>query len=502
MIFPVYSLLLIVSSSGIPVVVSRLVSKQIANKNSGSLTRILKSAILLTGIIGFICSLGLFLSANALSNLQGNTLCYVGFLGVAPAILIGSIVGVFRGFFEGLQNMAPTATSEIIEQTAKVGLGLVLANFLLRFGLSYGVLGAVLGITLGEIISFIAIFAMYVFTKKKRSQLFEEKEEADKLQEANTIVEEEPKSYFKLLFKEAIPITLSATILPLTLFLDSLLILNLLKSVGFSTTIATSLFGIQSGVVNSLVHLPMILATSIATAILPTISAANAVNNKEDINFKTSFTIKIVWVLALPCFIGFLLLAKEITALLYGGGLDNTTIDEMQVAINLIKMIAVTIVYHSFLRLFIAVLHALNRSYLVVKNLLFASVIKIVLTVVFVSYAPINIYGAGIASVISYLFAALFSLISIRKLVEFKLKLKEFLIYPLIASASLVLSIYLTQNLFHRIASSSVATLLTIAVSASIYIIVIFVFKVFSQEELNHFAFIKKLKNKLPLKKS
>ncbi|MDD4210867.1 MAG: polysaccharide biosynthesis protein [Clostridia bacterium] len=498
LIFPVYALLLVISSSGIPVAISRLVSEQVAINKKDNTKKILKSALMLTFCIGLLSSSIVFFASSYISNLQGNSLAGVGYLGAAPAILLGSMVAAFRGYFEGLQDMQPTALSEIIEQIAKVALGLLLANYLLPMGIEYGVLGAILGITLGEIVSLITIIIIYKVKNKKSLQNLK-KEEIIKIDESLYIDKQDYSklSNFKIakiIFLKSLPITLSATIIPLTLFIDSILIINLLTGVGFSVSVATSLFGIQTGVVNSLITLPMIIAIAISTAILPSIVASNTLKNAEEINFKTSLAIKIVWIISLPCFIGFLLLATDITSVLYSGGLNSGQFDEIAVASSLIKIVAVSIIYHSFLRIFTSILHALNKSFTVVKHLILASVVKIALTVLLVSSQAFNIYGASVASAVSYAIACLLTLISLKKFISVTFSFKTFVINPLIASIFLVATILLGKKILSNFLSEAYATLITIGLSAIVYIVAIGVLKVFNKDELNYIPFFKKIK--------
>jgi stage V sporulation protein B len=507
MIFPVYALMLVISSSGIPVAISRLLSAQVAKGNKQNAKKILKGALTLTFFIGLLADLIVFFASSFIANLQGNSLATVGYLGIAPAILLGSVVAAFRGYFEGLQDMQPTALSEFIEQIAKVGLGLFFANYLLPLGIEYGVLGAILGISIGEVVSLITIILIYIFKNKK----YELNKAEDKLENNKKVVKKQSKKLAvkaepdyanlsnykiaKLIFINSIPITLSAAILPLTLFIDSILIINLLSGVGFNLSTSTSLFGLQTGVVNSLISLPIIVAIAISTAILPSITESNTLENKEDISFKTSLAIKLVWLIALPAFVGFLLLSSEITSILYSQGLDSAQFNEIEVAGSLLKIIAISVVYHSFLRIFMAIMHALNRSFRVVKNLIIASVVKIVLTVILVSIQSFNIYGASVASAISYAIAAILTLLSLKKQVEIKFKFKEFVISPIIASVVLALSILLTKSLLLNFLNNTYATLVAIGFSGIVYLFLILILKVFSKEELNYIPIIKKVKS-------
>jgi len=503
MIFPVYALLLVISSSGIPVCVSRLVSGEIANKKHEHLGFILKKAVILTIIISSISSLIVFFGANYLATLQGNTMATIGYFAISPAILLGSLVAVFRGYFEGLQDMRPTAISEVIEQIAKVALGLLLAGLMFSRGLEYGVMGAVLGISLGEVVSLFVVLIMYRHNLKKQKTATMQQEGFEKevivLQnglENKTVISLEKKGFMKSLFKESLPITFGAIIIPLTLFIDSVLMINLLTGVGFSTTTSTRLFGLQAGVVASLVQLPIIISISLATALLPNIVAANTVKNNEEISKKSTFAIKLVWFFSFASFLGYILLAGDITHFLYAEGLENSLIDEVQIVINLIYISAISIIYHSFLRIFISLLHAINKSPLVAKNLFIASVVKIVLTIVLVTMPTINIYGASLASTIGYAVGCIVCLWSIRKFIVLNFTKKEFVVAPMLSGVLLVGLVLLTKFLLSLFLPQSITTLVAILIGGLGYLIGIIILKGFHEKELESFSFFSKILKK------
>ena len=490
MIFPVYALLFVISSSGIPICVSRLISSEVAIKRTKNFKLILKTAIILTSIISIFCSLIIFFGAKYIAFLQGNIMATLGYFVISPAIFLGSLVAVFRGYFEGLQNMKPTAISEIFEQLAKLGFGLLFAKVFLPMGLEYGVMGAVLGITLGEIVSLFLMIAIYIFNRKRTIY--------NMAKDNNIVVlnaeDLTKKGFLKKMFIDSLPITFGASIVPLTLFFDSILMINLLTTVGFSTTTATRLFGIQAGVVASLLQLPIIISISLSTALLPNIVASKTIKNKEDISFKSMLSIKLVYYISLACFFGFFLLAPDITTLLYNEGLNNLLINETQIAINLIYIGASSILYHSLLRIFIALLHAMHKSKIVAKNLVITSIIKIVLTVILVLIPKINIYGAIVASSVGYSLACIFCFLSVKKYISLNFLKKEFLIIPLIASAFLIITILFTKYIFGMVFSNSIATSVTIIIAGVVYFIAIFLLKGFKRQELNAFLFFSKKK--------
>lgn len=500
MIFPVYSLFLVMAGSGVPVAISKFVSEQVALKNYYNVGKILRSAIGLMLFVGIIFTVIIFFSSEFIARLQGNELATIGYLAVAPAVLVSSLAAAFKGYFQGLQNMKPTAISEIIEQLVRVCSGLFLANLLLPRGIEYGVLGAVLGVTIAEGVSLLAIIIIYFFSNKKDKLI--------KTSENYEITSNKEKIYTsywaicKLIIKKAIPVTIGAIILPITFVVDSILIINLLSNAGFDLSIATSLFGIQTGVVNSLISLPMVIAISMATAILPSITAANILKKTNEVVEKSVLSLKIVWLIALPCFIGLLILAPDITTFLYNGGLSSGQINEMQVASSLIRIGAISVVYISLLRMFISILHALDKSYVSARNLTIASLVKIVITLMLVSTQEINIYGAAIASAFSYSIACLLSLKTVKKSIDLKFDVKEFIVGPLIATVVMATVIMVSKIIIINFASNNLTTLASIILGGLSYAISLILLNVFNDKEVSHIKTIKKIKDRLSFKKN
>ncbi len=241
----------------------------------------------------------------------------------------------------------------------------------------------------------------------------------------------------------------------------------------------------------------MIIAFGLATAILPSLSASKALKHSGEIDEKSTLAIKIVWLVALPCFIEFLLLAPDITSLLYGGGLNSGQISEVFVASSLLRIAAVTIIYTSMLRIFISVLHALNRSFQAVRNLVIASLVKVILTIALVSITSINIYGASLASAVSYGIACMLNLYSVKKVTNLKLNFKQFIIAPLIACATLIMAIFAVKLITDALAVGEFATLIQIIMGGLFYFIALILLKVFTKEELNYLPSLKRLKKKV-----
>ncbi len=485
MIFPVYALFWVLASAGVPVAVSRMIAREEALKNYDKIKKIMKSAVFLMLIVGLLFSLIIFLFSGSIATFQGNSLAELGYKAIAPCVLAASVVSVFRAYFQGKQNMAPSAVSQIVEQLAKVGFGLYLTYIFIGYGLQYGVLGAILGCTISEVVAFFVILGFYLFAKRKNGKVNNPKSIKKDSTPTTQIVKE--------IVCIAVPVTFSSIIMPLTIVIDSILIINILNGVGFSLSVSTSLFGIQSGVVNSLVNLPVIIATAISVAIIPSISSSFALKNTKQVTNKTFIAIKLIWIIAIPCVVIFFMFAKDIIPILYENGLNSVSFDELGVSITLLKISAINIFYISMVQILTSILQAMGKSFVPARNLFLSSIIKIVLSGLLLNVLYLNIYGAALATGISYSLACFLNLISIRKIVPINFSVKNFLLKPLVSVISMVIVVILFNSLFKMMFSDTIASLISIALSLSVYGLLILFLKVFNKTESKFIPIVDKL---------
>ena len=166
LIFPFYSLLLVLSSSGIATAVSAIIAKERATGHRKNELIIFRVGLLFSFVISLIGALLLVLLSKNISLIQGNINARLGYIAIAPALIFSSIIAVIRAFFQGLQDMYPTSISYIVEQVVKVIFGLYFARIFLTYGIEYSVFGAILGVSISEMVSFIIIYISYAIYKR------------------------------------------------------------------------------------------------------------------------------------------------------------------------------------------------------------------------------------------------------------------------------------------------------------------------------------------------
>ena len=218
-------------------------------------------------------------------------------------------MAAYRGYFQGLQNMIPTAISQVVEQMARVVIGLWLATFLLSYGTEYAAAGASFGATAGGIAGLIIMFIIYI---KHRSKIFFE------FQPIEQHKEESVKKITKDLLRIAVPITVGAAVLPLINMIDSMIVLRgLQEAVGLSYKEANSLFGQLTGMAITLIQLPPVLTTALSMSIVPVIAASKVRDDIVSIERDVKSAFRVTFLIGLPSFVGLAVLSTPIMTMLF-----------------------------------------------------------------------------------------------------------------------------------------------------------------------------------------
>ncbi len=403
--FPLYCLILTIATSGIPVAISKIVAELNSKQNFASSKKLLKISLLILTIISVVSAAVVALGAKTISSWQGNPNIYICYYAIAPAILFVGILSAFRGYFQGNLLMYPTAISGLIEQIVKLFAGLFLAKNFLVYGTEYAVFGAILGVSISELVACLYLAVSYfIFTRKHKFSAESEILNGRLLS--------------KKLMSVAIPITLGGMIAPLTSMIDSLLVVNLLIFDGFSSGAATTMLGLQSGIVEPLVNIPVIIAVSISTALLPSLSGLAEKKKTDEIKSLIFRSFEIALSIAATCFVCFIIFGKQMLTFLYSSSLGAY---ELSIATKLLFLGGINIVFLSLVQVSSGVLQGLSHQKYPVFSLLVGCVVKIALDVALILIPQINIFGAVLAAGVCYVVVFSLNYRKITKLTGIKL---------------------------------------------------------------------------------
>ena len=374
--------------------------------------------------------------------------------------MVISFITVFRGFFQGFQNMTPSAVSQILEQVGRVVVGVGLAVFLLPKGIEYAAGGAAFGATAGAVLG-----GSYLFTKYKNV----------KKQYGIRKIKTNPE-VLNTILKIAIPISLGTTVGSIMNLIDSILVPQKLLQAGLTSTESTILYAQLTGKASVIVNVPLTLSMAICTSLIPIIAENFILKKHVELEEKMHVAMKMAIVIALPCAFGLFFLAGPVLKLIFPGRSEGGEI---------LRYLSLSIPFIIVTQTTTSILQGTGNYIKPVVNLLIGCIVKIILTCTLVSIKNINIYGAIIASISAYITAAILNLITLKFTLKIKLKFYEILIKPAYASTMMMILVILSYNIIYKnLGSYGLACLLSIFLGMILFMILIVVFKVFKVSEI------------------
>lgn len=395
MAYPVYLLLLAISSAGIPIAISIIVSGYLAKDDYRSVRRVFSVSLRLMAGVGAVLALLLFIAANYLvdSDIIRDGRAYYALTALIPAIFFATILATFRGFFQGHQLMTPPAVSQIIEQFIRVVTMVLLAYLLLPYGLEFAAAGAAFGAVPGSLTGLIVLGFFYRYYRYLWQR------------ENSSIVQSETLStrrLIKRLLWLALPVSCANVLVPVTSSIDAFLVPGYLIDSGFSIEQSTTLYGYLAGMAQPLILMATIPTMSLATSIVPAIAESFALQQHEVIKQKAATAIKICCLLTLPAAVGMSVLAENISLLLYGTVKAATAIMHSGPAIWFLGMQQVTT----------AILQGMGHTTLPMVNMLLGIGAKL-MAVCVLTNAEYNIAGAAWATNINFALTALLNILAL-----------------------------------------------------------------------------------------
>lgn len=467
--YPVYLFLLAIASAGLPVAISKMVSERLTLGDHAGAHAVFRTAFRALLLLGLITTTLMALFSGVIANAVGNPDARHAFLAIAPSLFFVAIISAYRGYFQGMQAMSPTAFSQLIEQAGKLGLGLLFAYLWMHKGLEYGASGAMFGVTLSEVLALLFMFMVYAKRRKGIKQ---------QIKQSRAFAPD--KDIGRTLLKLALPIVIGACAMPLVHTADTAIVNNALLAIGYEQKQAVEMFGLLTGIVNPLINVPAVLSLALAMSLVPAISVSKAKNDMAGASNKSALGFKLSLLVGLPCAVGFYLLAQPILHLLYaklqGGNLE--------LAAALLSIMAVGVLFLTILQTMTGILQGLGKTTVPVINLFIGVIVKIVLSLVLIRMPDFHVKGAAIGTVACYGIAALLNVICVLRYAKLRLRLLDYVIKPLLAAAAMGLLVWFSFPLLNRLMPERLATLLIIAVAAVLYVAAVFIFGALKKEDM------------------
>lgn len=483
--YPIYNFFVVLSTAGLPTAIGRIVAEQRASNEENNIDLTLKSGLMLMSMVGFFGFVVMFFFTDSLVNAINNPGAFYAIRYISPAVLLVSLMSVFRGYFQGYQNMKPFALSQIVEQLARVTFGYLLAFILVKHSYEQAAAGATFGATAGAFFGLLIIlYDFFVFRRKNKQEInFRIKaKRAHNDNQATALSMAIPKHrdrYATIIHRIlviAVPITIGAAVLPIMGLIDLFLVMNRLEAIGMGT-VANDLFGLYSGYAATIINLPVSITTAIQISIVPAIAAYYTMKAKKELTHLINNGLRMTLLISLPSAAGLIILSRPIMELIYPRAAESAGITGKIVAI-----LGVTVILLGTFQATTGILQGLRQQNKSALNLLIATGFKAVFTFVLVSIPAINIYGAAIATVLAY---------TVAMVLNFRVLAKQNIVFsfkntaqkPLISTIVMTIVVTVIYYGGRLVISPKIATVLAIFSGIVVYVYMIFRLQTFTEED-------------------
>ena len=480
--FEVYSIALILSSFSFPIAVSKLVSVRMAMKQKRNAFRVFICALIFSIVVGAAVSLFIFFGAGLISsNLMESPLSVYALKMLAPGLFIVSVMGVLRGYFQGLGTMVPTAISQIIEQIVNAVLSIAGAYVLFKVGIkaaekannellgpAYGAAGGTFGTIMGALAGFLfLIFVMLAMHKVIKKQIASDR----------TKRKEGYSHILKILILTIIPVIFSTAIYNINQLIDLTVFNKVMASQGFAEKEYMALQGIYTGKYNTLINVPLAMANGLAASVIPSITAAVTSNNKLLVHRKINQTVRFTMLVAIPCFIGFVVLASPLMVLLYN---DSAKTPALLLAIG-----SITVVFYCWSTVTNSILQGIDKMASPAKNALISLVIHLAALLVMLFGFKWNIYALVGSNIVFAICMSILNVSDIHKAIGYKQEWSDTFIKPFIAAVIMGIITYIVYTVFYLISPGRfVPTIIAILVAMVVYAISILKLGTLSDQDI------------------
>ena len=479
--FEVYALALLLSSLSLPTVVSKLVSARMAMRQRRNAFRVFVCSLVFSLVIGAVFALIIFFGADLIStHIMESPLSAYALKVLAPGLFIVSVLGVLRGYFQGLGTMVPTAVSQVIEQIVNAVISLAGASILFGIGIkaaekqnndlmgpAYGAAGGTLGTIAGALSAlFFLLFAIFVYRGVIRRQLRTDR----------TRRQESYGRILKILLITLVPIIFSTAIYNINQLLDMTIFNKIMAAQGYSDEKYMALLGIYSGKYNTLLSVPLAMANGLAASIIPSLTGAVARNDRPQIHNKINQSVRFTMLIAIPCFVGFVVLASPIMVLLFG---DSSRTPALLLAVG-----SITLVFYCLSTVTNSVLQGLDKISVPAKNAGISLVVHIISLLIMLIVFKWNIYALVGSNIVFALCMCILNIRAIHKANGHRQEMEKTFVKPLLAAVIMGVVTYAVHLVLDLLIGGRIPTILSILAAVAVYAVSILKLGALSPEDI------------------
>lgn len=488
--YDVYNVLLMISTTGLPVAMSRMISQAQTLGNHAQIKRIYRTSLYVFLTIGMVGSLGMLFFCRQLSVMvTTNENSWAAIAALAPCVLLICLVSAYRGFFQGQSNMTPTSVSQIFEAVTRLVVGLGLAWLVMKLtGKAYvrmqGIVlapgetaqdygditlaagGAILGVTLGSLIS-----VVYLHHKFRQS---------NQILSLGGGTAKSTRSTMKELLSIAVPITLGSAGLQIINLFDTMIYMRRLTgALQWTEKMADSAKGVYN-FCQTVFALPCSFIPTITIAVIPAITASLTRKDLAEAKATSESSVRTMALIAMPCAAGLFVMAEPVIRLLC----STYTEDRIQLAATMLVILGLTVIFNSLVLLLNAIMQAHGDVVTPVVNMLIGGIIKIIVNYILVGQPNLNIVGAPIGTFICYISITALDLIAMKRHISARPAIFKNIIRPGLSSAIMGAATFMVYRvLSNAISSWKLACLLSLAFAVVLYAVLVVFLRCLTYED-------------------
>lgn len=460
--YTIYTFFYMISTSGLPIAVSILISESRTKGQLRQIKKIFRTTVALFFAIGLVGMLAMIFGADSFASMLKASPTSACIMAIAPTLFFICISSALRGYFQGFQQMVPTAVSELIEALCKLAVGIVLAlyaidqNYPIHIVAAYAAFGLTIGAGLGMI--FLCISKLLFKETRYTAEFVEIAGVSDETTPTSKILAR--------LVKVALPITISASVMSLTNMIDMVIVQRLLQETGMSQLEATTVYGNYTTLAVPMFNLPPVLVYPISAAIIPLLSVAHSQGDKKRTRTIMESALRVAVLIGVPCAFGMSALARPILSLFF------RVESSVEMAYPLLRLLAPSSLFVCILSITNAILQACGKERKPVISMLCGAVVKVVSNYFLIQI--IGMRGTPISTFLCYLTVTCLNFRFVSKYADIVPNIRRVFLRPFICGLLCAATALGSYALVSRFIGNTVSTLVAIACAGIVYLFLIF----------------------------
>lgn len=475
--FDIYSMFLLISSMSMPIAVSKLVSARVAKRQMKNVFRVFVGAMIFALILGLISSLGMFFGAEKLAEMSQYKDSKLALQVLAPTLFIMSILGVLRGYFQGLGTMIPTAVSQVLEQIANCILSIVCGIFLMKAGdklgkgYAYGAAGMTVGTLAGAFVALLFfIFVFYLYWSMLRRQM---RRDVTRYKESYIDIS-------KVLVLTIVPVLLSTTIYNFSNLFDSIIFGNIMsRYYKLPEDVYTGMWGIYSSEYRLLTNVPIAIASALSAAIIPSLVRTIKSGNNSEVIKKIETAIRFIAIIGIPTGVGLSVMAGPILMILFP---DPATYNQ---SVQLMRLAIFTVLVFSISTITNGILQGIDRMKAPVINASIALGIHLVIIAIALFVFNGGIIGVVISDISYGLIICILNFISLYRYTGYRQEIFRTFVLPGISAFIMGILTFGIHHILNKyLLGNTISTIIAVVFAVAIYFLMLLSLRAISEDEL------------------